>query len=71
MTVEPLDGDPATSEIVATDDGTRFHRPGWRLFETACTTRFGHPIRELTVTDALAAGFTPCGKPACFGSPEG
>jgi hypothetical protein len=57
--------------VVPTGGGERYHRPGVLVYESACKTGFGNPVRETTVEEARQEGFTPCRKPACFGDEDG
>lgn len=57
--------------VVPTGGGERYHRPGVLVYEAACKTGFGGPVRETTVGEARREGFTPCRKPACFGEDGG
>lgn len=59
-----------TTVIVSTGDGERFHRlPEWHVFTTACRTEFALPIREVSVSQAVEEGYTPCDITDCFGEP--
>lgn len=62
------DVEPPATVVVSTGDGTRFHRlPEWPVFTTACKIDFTQPTRELSLSQAIEEGYTPCDISDCFG----
>ena len=64
--IESIDLDPAEPVLVSSGIGERFHRPDSIAYDTACKTRFKHPVERLSVTEAIREGYTPCGRVGCF-----
>lgn len=64
--VESVDLAPDATVLVSSGSGERFHRPDSIAYDTACKTRFEHPVETLSVTEAVRTGYTPCGRVGCF-----